>query len=245
MPTDWMSRRDCAFRAPPHKQDRMTERASIFSLDLARNLRSSEPYQQLKAQLGEVVRLPIPAAAWVAELLARDLKRPLLVLAPHEVDAYAWVEAARLFAPSREAVYFPSPSLSPYQEAETSLLVRAEEARTVDRIVRGHASTVVTTPRALFRRLPPALDIGSARLDIETGEEIPIDDLIEHLLHWGYHRSDLVFEVGQFAVRGGVFDLFPARQPTTHSPGPLRRYRRHHPALRAGKPTFPRHGRTG
>ncbi len=193
----------------------MTERASIFSLDLARKLRQSEPYNRLKSQLGEAVRLPVPAAAWVAELLAEDLGRPLLVLTPHEVDAYAWVEAARLFAPGRETVYFPSPSLSPYQEAETSLLVRAEEARTVDLIVRGRARTVVTTPRALFRRLPPALDIGSARLDIETGEEIPIDDLVEHLLHWGYHRSDLVFEVGQFAVRGGVFDLFPpgCRQP--------------------------------
>ena len=187
----------------------------MFSFELARVLRASEPYTRLKASLGEVARLPIPAAAWVMELLAQDLDRPLLILAPHEVDAYAWVEAARLFAPHRGAVYFPAPSLSPYQEAETSLLVRAEEARTVDRIVRGKTGTVVTTPRALFRRLPPALDIGAARLDIETGEDIPIDDLVEHLLHWGYHRSDLVFEVGQFAVRGGVFDLFPPglRQP--------------------------------
>ena len=198
----------------------MTERVSIFSLEPARLLRGSDPYLKLLGFQGrseplEAVRLPIPAAAWVMGMLAQDLGRPLLVLVPHEVDAYAWVEAARLFVPGQEAVYFPAPSLSPYQEAETSLLVRAEEARTVDRIVRGGAGTVVATPRALFRRLPGAQDIASARLDIEAGEDVPIDDLIEHLLHWGYHRSDLVFEVGQFAVRGGVFDLYPpgARLP--------------------------------
>lgn len=193
----------------------MTERASIFSLEAARKLRAGAPYRQLKERLGEAVRLPIPAAAWVMDLLADDLERPLLVLMPHEVDAYAWVEASRLLVPNRRAVYFPAPSLSPYQEADVSLLVRAEEARTVDRIVRGQAQTVVTTPRALFRRLPEAADIAAARLVIETGEDIPIDDLVEHLLHWGFSRSDLVFEVGQFAVRGGVFDLFPpgCRQP--------------------------------
>ncbi|MEM8931524.1 MAG: transcription-repair coupling factor, partial [Acidobacteriota bacterium] len=158
---------------------------------------------------------PVPAAAWTLELLAEDLGRPLLVLVPHETDAYAWMEAVRLFAPHRKGrrpVYFPAPALTPYQEVEVSLAVRAEEARAADALARGVASTVVTTPRALFRRLPPAREVASARFEIEVEDEIPIDDLIDHLLRWGYHRSDLVFEVGQLAVRGGVFDLFPPGQ---------------------------------
>ena len=187
----------------------------------SRTLRQSEPYRRLLKRLGEVVRLPVPAAAWVMELLAEDLGRPLLVVVPHEVDAYSWIEAARLFKSrsdgesggSDHAAYFPAPSLSPYQEAEISLLVRAEESRAVDRIARGRVRTVVTTPRALFRRLPRAEDFARTALEIVPGEEIPIDDLIEHLIRWGYHRSDLVFEIGHFAVRGGVFDVFPPGQP--------------------------------
>ena len=176
-------------------------------------LRDSDPFRRLKSQLGDVVRLPVQAAAWVLDLLSRDLGRPLLVVVPHEVEAYAWLESAKLFrgddGGASRIVYFPAPSLTPYQELETSLLVRAEEAAALDRIGRGEATTVLTTPRALFRRLPSAQALRSATLTIETEEDIPIDDLVEHLLTWGYHRSDLVFEVGHFAIRGGVFDLWP------------------------------------
>jgi transcription-repair coupling factor (superfamily II helicase) len=183
----------------------------------SRALRGSAPYRRLRDELGEVVRLPVPAAAWVLELLAAEVGRPLLVVVPHEVDAYAWLEASRLFAPDGDrnasvrdaSVYFPAPSLSPYQETEISLLVRAEESRALDRIVRHRATTVVTTPRALFRRLPRAGDFLPAVRTLRTEEEHPIEELVEHLARWGYHRSDLVFEVGQFAVRGGVFDFFP------------------------------------
>ena len=172
--------------------------------------RRRSPYRALQERLGEVVRLPVAAAAWVLELLAEDLGRPLLVIVPHEVNAYTWIEAAQLVTGDAErAAYFPAPPLSPYQETEISLLVRAEEAVAVDRIARGAARTVLTTPRALFRRLPRPKTFRPAALDLSVDEEIPIDILVEHLIAWGYHRSDLVVEVGQFAVRGGVFDLFP------------------------------------
>ncbi len=211
----------------------------------SRLLRQSAPYRALLQDLGrrhgtedagagdvatagtegaarDVARLSVPAAAWVTELLAEDLGRQLLVVVPHEVDAYSWLEASRLFGRRGEAssdhhrgkaVYFPAPALSPYQEAEISLLVRAEESRAVDSIAHGEAGTVVTTPRALFRRLPRGEQYAPAALTVRPDEEYPIDDLVAHLVRWGYHRSDLVFEVGQFAVRGGVFDVFPPGRP--------------------------------
>ena len=181
-------------------------------------LRESAPYRRLLAEGGEAVRLPVPAAAWVGELLAEDLGRPLLVVVPHEVNAYAWLEAANLFRRGDgEAVYFPAPSLSPYQETEVSLQVRAAEAVALDAILRGGVRTVVTTPLALFRRLPRVADHLPAVRILEPEEEHPVDELAEHLVRWGYHRSDLVFEVGHFAVRGGVFDVYPPGEP-----GPVR-----------------------
>src|SRR5687767_11584256 len=89
--------------------------------DLARTLRSSVPYRRLRDELGEHLcvvagRLPPGAAAWVGELLAQDLGRPLLVVVPHEADALAWVEGVRLTSGEDRALYFPAPSLTPYQE---------------------------------------------------------------------------------------------------------------------------------
>ncbi|MDX1501035.1 MAG: hypothetical protein R3325_01650, partial [Thermoanaerobaculia bacterium] len=95
--------------------------------ELSAALRASEPYRRLAAAAAvRAERLPVPAAAWVSRLLAEDRGRPLLVVAPSESDALSWREAARLFG--YEAIHFPAPHLSPYQETEISLGVRAEEA---------------------------------------------------------------------------------------------------------------------
>ncbi len=175
---------------------------------LSQRLRGSAPYRALRDRLGESVRLPVPAAAWVGELLRQDLGRRLLVLVPHESDAMAWVEAARLFG-SRRVLYFPAPSLTPYQEVDVSLQVRAQEAVALDRILAGEATTVVCTPRALFRRLPPAALFLEAAVEVRAGEEHAVENLAQRLSAGGYRRVDLVGEVGDFAVRGGVFDVFP------------------------------------
>ncbi len=177
--------------------------------DLAARLRATPAYRMLRDRFGDAVRLPLPAAAWVSELLAEDLKRPLLVVVPHESDALVWVEAARTFAGQERSLHFPAPSLTPYQESEVSLQVRAQEATAIDAIVSGTASTVVCTPRALFRRLPVPEKFESWVLKLASGEERPIDELATALVERGYQRVDLVAEVGDFAVRGGIVDLFP------------------------------------
>lgn len=181
--------------------------SSSSILDALRVLRSSEPYRTLHGDLADLERLPIPAAAWVLEALAEDLGRPLLVVVPHEADGLAWVESAELLGES--AAYFSSPSLSPYQETDISLQIRAVESVALFRLSRGELRTVVCTPRALFRRLPPPHTLRLAEVEIEEGGEVAIDDLIDHLMRFGYQRTDLVGEIGDFAVRGGVFDLYP------------------------------------
>src|SRR5579864_716306 len=74
----------------PSMSDRVWE-------ELSRTLRSSAPYRALLAGRAEVVRLPVPAAAWAGDLLARDLSRRLVAVVPREADAMTWMEAARLF----------------------------------------------------------------------------------------------------------------------------------------------------
>jgi len=179
---------------------------------LSRRLRDSVEYRRLEQELGPAERLPLPAAAWVGELLSRDLDRPLLVVVPHESDALAWSEASELF--EGPAVYFSTPSLTPYYAADVSLQVRALESVALWRSLSGAARVLVCTPRALFRRLPSKRAFLSAVLEIKAGEERPVEQLAGHLTRYGYHRADLVTEVGEFAVRGGVFDLYSPGEET-------------------------------
>jgi transcription-repair coupling factor (superfamily II helicase) len=177
--------------------------------ELGQVLRASPPYRRLREELGDVVRLPLPAAAWVGELLAEDLERPLLVLVPREADALAWVEAARLVRGDQRAVYLPAPALTPYQETPLSLAVRAHEVQALERLLRPGISAVVGTPRALFLRIPVLERLAERVLEVAPGDEQPIESLLPRLLDNGYQRTDLVRQVGEMAVRGGVIDLWP------------------------------------
>ncbi len=179
--------------------------------DLSRTLRASEPYRALRGGAASARRLPVPAAAWVLELLAGERGGRHLVVVPHESDALAWVEAARLFGGT--ASFFSVPGLTPYQETETSLMVRCDEARALAGVSQRRLRTLVCTPRALFRRLPTAAAFERSTVRVRPGDDLAPPALAEHLDAHGFARRDLVTEVGEFAARGGVFDVFPPGQP--------------------------------
>ncbi len=163
---------------------------------------------RLAAGRGRATRLPPAAAAWIFDLVAEEARRPLVVVVPHESDALAWLESLRLVAGEGVGGYFATPSLSPYQEAEASLTVRAQEVTALADALAGRLRALLVTPRALFRRLPEAS--GLAPILLRRGEEVDLEQLARQLTSQGYRRVDLVGEVGDFAVRGGVFDVFAA-----------------------------------
>jgi len=147
----------------------------------------------------------------VLDLLAERTARPVLVLLPHEGDALALLEAAELTGGA--AAHFPAPPLSPYHEGEPSLPVRAQEAVALDLAGSGRVRLLLATPRALFRRLPRPEALAAATRCLARGERLDPGELSRHLLEHGYRRVDLVSEVGELAVRGGVVDLYPPGEP--------------------------------
>ena len=177
--------------------------------ELSERLRASEPYRSLLAGARGASRLPAGALAWVGSLLSEDRDRPLLVLVPHEAEALAWLEMDRLLHTEPRAAYFPAPALTPYQERSTSLAVRAQEVLVATALARREVRIVVTTPRALFVRLPELDEILSRSTCLTVGDEIPPEQVAERLHDAGYQRVDLVSQAGDFSVRGGVLDLYP------------------------------------
>ena len=87
-----------------------------------------------------------------------------------------------------------------------------ERYRALDVLAAG--GLVCASARALGEGLPPA-DARPAPLPVRVGDEPGIDGLAEHLALAGYERVDRVEERGQFAVRGGLVDVFPStgREP--------------------------------
>jgi transcription-repair coupling factor (superfamily II helicase) len=70
------------------------------------------------------------------------------------------------------------------------------------------AGALVTYPDAVFEKVVLSSAISSNIIHIKTGDEIKPDELFEKLVNYGFERTDFVYEPGQFAVRGGILDIY-------------------------------------
>ena len=89
-------------------------------------------------------------------------------------------------------------------EVLTTLLgTRKQEAGS-----RIHKPIIVTYPEALAESVPQPDSLQGKTITLSVGEEIAISQLIEMLLELHFQRVDFVYEPGQFAVRGGIVDIY-------------------------------------
>jgi transcription-repair coupling factor (superfamily II helicase) len=66
----------------------------------------------------------------------------------------------------------------------------------------------VSYPEALFEKVVKPEVLTQHRIDLQIGEQIDLDFVIQVLVEYGFERADFVYEPGQFSIRGGIIDLF-------------------------------------
>src|SRR6476646_8659348 len=105
---------------------------------------------------------------------------------------------------------FPSHEIDPYRGLAPHIGVTSVRARALHAAGSGAARVVVCSAAALLPRISPPKRLLGAALDLRPGQEIAPTDLAELLADAGFTREDPADEHGEFAVRGGIVDIFPA-----------------------------------
>jgi transcription-repair coupling factor (superfamily II helicase) len=170
-------------------------------------------------RLGELAEA-LPTRARVSEaalpvLLAslhEKLERPLVCLLPEDADARDAAEAAAWFVGEEQVGFMPSRGVSWESGLEPPPHLVGERARALAILARG--GLICASARALAEPLPPPRTRPEA-LELRAGSELGVEGLSEALAVAGYERADRVDDRGQFAVRGGIVDVFPTtgREP--------------------------------
>lgn len=111
------------------------------------------------------------------------------------------------------SVLFPQREALPYESDEPHLEIGGLRVEAVEALFSGRVNILVTTVRALQERVPVPEGIAELRLTLTAGEESGFQALVDALEERGFERVPLVEEVGQFAVRGGIVDLFSFGSP--------------------------------
>jgi transcription-repair coupling factor (superfamily II helicase) len=149
---------------------------------------------------------------WLAADLARAAKGRAVFIAPDEAAMRALADAAAYFAPELDVLAFPAWDCLPYDRSSPSLRSTAERLATLHGLQRKaeKPQLLVTTVNAAIQRTLTPFRIRQLVARLATGERIDLERLTALLQANGYHRTDTVADAGEFAVRGGIVDLFPS-----------------------------------
>jgi len=88
----------------------------------------------------------------------------------------------------------------------TEALTKFAPKKTGDKAVR--KKVLVTYPEALFEKVVNPSSLTDNMISIKVGENLALDALLERFVTLGFRREDFVYEPGQFAMRGGILDIY-------------------------------------
>lgn len=162
-----------------------------------------------------IASVPEGYDAKLAALLAAAGERVLHV-ARDEAHALAFAEAAGWFAPGLHVCVFPAWDCVPYDRVSPRGDIMARRLSALAELggsaAQAKSLLVVTTVNALLQRVPQRALLKALARTLKPGSVEPMDRLIPHLERIGYTRAATVVEPGDYAVRGGILDLFPPGQ---------------------------------
>ena len=153
----------------------------------------------------------------LARAVAARPKPPAVSLAVVCRDGPRMQQLARaleFFAPDLPVMQFPAWDCQPYDRVSPHGGILAQRLTTLARLSRLTGSDkpliVLTTVNAIVQRVPAREMVAAQALSVAPGHVVPMDSIVAWLEHNGYNRSSTVREPGEYAVRGGILDLFPA-----------------------------------
>src|SRR5689334_17727876 len=110
----------------------------------------------------------------------------------------------------RQVLPFPSTQVDPYRGFQPHLKVASSRARVLHALATNTARVVIASAAALLTKLPEPASLLLSSCEIKPGIDIDPHELANTLVLGGYEPADPVDAHGEFARRGGIFDVFPA-----------------------------------
>ena len=195
--------------------------ATSTSLNLRALLKTAVSRTGIDLSAAGVSGLSGPARAlYVAATAHQQTAGVVLLVLPGDADLGEAVGDIRFFlsalegtsaeAIARTVLPFPSHEIDPYRGLAPHLGVTSARALALHALATGQARVVVTSGAALLPRVSAPERLMAASIEIAEGLEIAPTDLADLLADAGFTREDPVDQHGEFCVRGGIVDLFPA-----------------------------------
>jgi transcription-repair coupling factor (superfamily II helicase) len=152
--------------------------------------------------------------ALVVGELAAALSPGVLMVCRDDARLARMAEALAFFSPAMECLEFPAWDCLPYDRVSPRSELVSRRIDTLTRLIDEPADpdtgrVVLTTVSAVLQRVPPRQMFAGATLTLVAGSRMDPAELVGFLDRQGYVRVETVLEPGEYAVRGGIVDVFP------------------------------------
>ncbi len=165
--------------------------------------------QPIGKYLSEHENLVAPAATH--SLLCVNQNSPILIITTSTRAANELTEELISYEGINCVINFPAWETLPHERLSPKSDTVTARFKALNNIKNSETKFVVCSIRALLQPII-ANDLKNSQIKIKQSQSIKMLDLIEQLSKFGYTRSDLVEKRGDFAVRGGILDLFAPDQ---------------------------------
>ncbi len=140
-----------------------------------------------------------------------------LFVARDETRASQFEAATRFFRPELATLRLPAWDTLPYDRISPAAAVAAQRCAALAALAHRQAADppllVIATASAVAQRVPPRKRMGEGAFHARTGDELEMPAFEAYFLVNGYARASTVRAPGEFAVRGGLIDVFPPGAP--------------------------------
>jgi transcription-repair coupling factor (superfamily II helicase) len=144
------------------------------------------------------------------------LDRPIIHVCRDDARLARLSSSLAFFAPDAPVLALPAWDCVPYDRVSPNAELVARRLTTLAALSNAPDRPVLllTTVSAILQRVPPPSAFQGAVIELEPGSEIPQNDLLAFFGRNGYRRAGTVREPGEYAIRGGIVDVYPPGEAT-------------------------------
>ncbi|OUS08748.1 transcription-repair coupling factor [Rhodobacterales bacterium 52_120_T64] len=149
-----------------------------------------------------------------AKLLAALVLRtdgPVVHVLRDDTRLAAMQQALKFFAPDLPVLVYPAWDCLPFDRISPNADVSARRMGTLAILADGfeRACVILTTLNAATQKIPPRAVVASSSFTAVVGNRINVEELRSYLVRMGFNQAPTVTEPGDYAIRGGLIDIFP------------------------------------
>lgn len=184
---------------------KLYQNEALLQTLLTRLRAQDSPRIQLKGLMGSA------DAVYAAALYTSDEKsNHLFVLPDKDEAAFFLQDLQQLLENNKNILYFPYSYKKPYQFLDVENANIVERSETLSRLntLNDKGLLVVTYPEALSEKVINKRSLLDNTFTVRVGDTLDLNFLAEVLANYDFERTDFAYEAGQYAIRGGIVDIF-------------------------------------